>query len=45
VVVSTGYDESETARHFRGMQLAGFIQKPYTPSRLGQVIRAALARD
>ncbi len=34
VLLSSGYNEAETTNRFAGKGLAGFIQKPYTPSEL-----------
>ena len=34
VILTSGYDESEAMVRFQGAGLAGFIQKPYTASRL-----------
>lgn len=34
VLISSGYDESETFGRFSGQGLAGFIQKPYQPTAL-----------
>ncbi len=34
VILSSGYDEHEVFRHFKGKGLAGFIQKPYHPESL-----------
>ncbi len=34
VLLSSGYNETETTNRFAGKGLAGFIQKPYTPSEL-----------
>ncbi|HVN06439.1 MAG TPA: PAS domain S-box protein [Bryobacteraceae bacterium] len=42
VVLSSGYGENEALDRFRGMQLAGFIQKPYTPAQLAERIKAAI---
>lgn len=42
VVLTSGYDEHEVARRFHGMGLAGFLQKPYTPTELRTKIAEAL---
>jgi signal transduction histidine kinase/CheY-like chemotaxis protein len=42
VVVSSGYTESETMRIFLGQQVSGFIQKPYTSSRLAEKVKSAI---
>ncbi|MCB2228641.1 MAG: response regulator [Desulfarculaceae bacterium] len=34
VLLSSGFNEAETTNRFAGKGLAGFIQKPYTPSQL-----------
>jgi YesN/AraC family two-component response regulator len=39
VIVSSGYNEQDVARRFVGKGLAGFIQKPYKVSELGQKLR------
>ncbi len=41
VIVSTGYNEQETMSLFHGKGLAGFIQKPYEPSKLIEVVSRA----
>ena len=43
VILSSGYDESETMRRFNATGLAGFLQKPYTGVRLAEAIRSILA--
>jgi signal transduction histidine kinase/CheY-like chemotaxis protein len=42
VILSSGYNEVEATSRFTGIGLAGFIQKPYTCTRLAQVIRSVL---
>ena len=42
VIVSSGYSESETMRLFEGQRVSAFLQKPYTSSRLADVIAATL---
>ncbi|HVX66698.1 MAG TPA: ATP-binding protein [Bryobacteraceae bacterium] len=42
VIVSSGYSEPESMALFRGQRVSGFIQKPYTSSRLAQRVKAAL---
>jgi len=42
ILLSSGYDEEEVLSGFRGTQLAGFLQKPYTPAQLAEKIRAAI---
>jgi len=39
VILTSGYDESEAMVRFEGAGLAGFIQKPYTASRLIERVR------
>lgn len=34
VIISSGYDETETLLLFRGYSVCGLIQKPYTTKRL-----------
>jgi PAS domain S-box-containing protein len=43
VVISSGYGEQATALRFGEAPPAGFIQKPYTLQRLGEVLARALA--
>jgi CheY-like chemotaxis protein len=45
VLVSSGYSEIEVRRVFEGERLAGFIQKPYTASRLVEKVKAALTHS
>ncbi len=42
VVISSGYGEQETRAFFEGNPISGFIQKPYTASRIADVVGAAL---
>jgi PAS domain S-box-containing protein len=42
IVLSSGYDEEEVLGRFAGTQLAGFLQKPYTPVQLAEKIKAAI---
>jgi CheY-like chemotaxis protein len=42
VILSSGFNESDATRHFESGKLAGFLQKPYTLTRLGEQVRAAL---
>jgi two-component system, cell cycle sensor histidine kinase and response regulator CckA len=39
VIVSSGYNEQDVAQRFVGKGLAGFIQKPYKVSELGEKMR------
>jgi two-component system cell cycle sensor histidine kinase/response regulator CckA len=43
VVLSSGYSEIEAAQRFAGKGLAGFLQKPYTATQLGEKV-SQLAR-
>jgi len=43
VVLSSGFDEADTARRFRDIDPAGFLQKPYTYDDLIRVLRRALS--
>ena len=43
IILSSGYDEEEVLARLRGIQLDGFVQKPYTPARLAGKIKAAMA--
>ena len=45
IVLSSGYGEKEVLRRFQGMQLAGFVAKPYTPAQLAGKIKAAMSRE
>jgi signal transduction histidine kinase len=44
VILSSGYNEAEVVRRFAGGEFAGFIQKPYTSSRLREKIRRILEK-
>jgi len=43
VILSSGYNETETGDQFAFGILAGFIQKPYTPEALQQIMRQCLS--
>ncbi len=43
VILTSGYSESEIAVRFEGVQLEGFLQKPFRPADLLERIRFALA--
>jgi CheY-like chemotaxis protein len=43
VVVSSGYGEQETMPLFTGQQISGFLQKPFTPARLAEKVKNAIA--
>ena len=42
VMVSSGYSEAETMRFFQGYPVSGFVQKPYTATRLAEKVKACL---
>jgi len=42
VILSSGFNEAEVVRRFAARDLAGFIQKPYSSTRLKDKIRRAL---
>ena len=42
VILSSGFNEAEVVRRFAGAGLSGFIQKPYTSSRLIDKIKRTL---
>jgi CheY-like chemotaxis protein len=42
ILVSSGYNEIETMALFKGHEVAGFIQKPYTSKRLSDKVKSAL---
>jgi PAS domain S-box-containing protein len=42
IVLSSGYDETETTSRFAGYELGGFVQKPYRAAELVAKIREAL---
>jgi len=42
VIISSGYSEAETMTQFRGQPVAGFLQKPYTATRIAEAVKAAL---
>ncbi len=44
VVLSSGYDEEKALQEFGGLELAGFIQKPYTASDLVAKLRKAMKK-
>ena len=44
-VLSSGYNEPESAQEFIGKGLAGFIQKPYQLSELRKVVANTLNRN
>jgi two-component system cell cycle sensor histidine kinase/response regulator CckA len=44
VLVSSGFDQQEAARHFTAEGIAGFIQKPYTARALAKLVKQASRR-
>lgn len=42
ILLSSGYGEEEVLAQFAGTQVAGFLQKPYTPAQLAEKIKAAI---
>jgi two-component system, cell cycle sensor histidine kinase and response regulator CckA len=42
VILSSGYNEQEATNRFAGKGLAGFIQKPYPPMKLAEILRGIL---
>jgi len=42
VVLSSGYSEVEAIGRFAGKGIAGFLQKPYTLTSLGEKVRKIL---
>jgi CheY-like chemotaxis protein len=44
IILSSGFDESEAHRRFSNLDLAAFLQKPYTNDRLIEAVAAALQR-
>jgi PAS domain S-box-containing protein len=45
IILCSGYDEQEATRHFTGMGLAGFLQKPYQFKVLKQKLREIFTED
>jgi two-component system, cell cycle sensor histidine kinase and response regulator CckA len=44
VILTSGYDKEESVDHFAGVQLDGFVPKPFDYTELENAVRAALAR-
>ncbi|MBL1353028.1 MAG: PAS domain S-box protein [Zetaproteobacteria bacterium] len=44
VILSSGYNQQDATNRFAGKGLAGFIQKPYFPQALGDMMMEALAK-
>jgi two-component system CheB/CheR fusion protein len=45
VILSSGFDERETARKYAGLKPQGFLQKPYTSKRLVDAVSNVLNRQ
>ena len=45
VILCSGYTQEDVARQFAGVELDGFIEKPFTPSQLIDKLRTVLAED
>jgi CheY-like chemotaxis protein len=43
VLASSGYTESEGRRRLKGLEITGFIQKPYTAAQLKNAVQKALS--
>jgi DNA-binding NarL/FixJ family response regulator len=41
VILSSGYDEQDVQRRFDGLDLAGFVQKPYRLAVLAETVHKA----
>jgi len=44
VILSSGYNEQDATNRFAGKGLAGFIQKPYLPTALRDIIFKVLGQ-
>ena len=44
VVASSGYSEAEMMRRLAGQPVSGFLQKPFTSTRLAEQVKRALRR-
>jgi len=42
VVLTSGYSEEEATRRFAGQGLAGFLEKPFTPTQLRRLVTLAI---
>jgi DNA-binding NarL/FixJ family response regulator len=42
VLVSSGYSEGEAMAMFKGQEVSGFVQKPYTPAGIAAKVRLVL---
>jgi PAS domain S-box-containing protein len=45
VLICSGYSEAEVSREFAGLDIAGFIPKPFTSRQLSDRIQAALQKE
>ena len=45
IILCSGYTQEDVARQFAGVELDGFIEKPFTPSQLIGMLRAALSEN
>ena len=45
VVVSSGYSESEAMPLFKGQEVSGFVQKPYTSSGIAEKVKTCLGQS
>jgi len=42
VILSSGYNKEDTSHHFAAMDLAGFIQKPYSAEHLTEIVQTTI---
>ncbi len=45
VILCSGYTQEDVARQFVGVELDGFIEKPFAPSQLIDMLRTALSEE
>ena len=45
IILCSGYTQEDVAKQFVGVELDGFIEKPFTPSQLIGMLRTALSED
>ena len=45
VILCSGYTQEDVAKQFVGVELDGFIEKPFSPSQLIEKLRTALSED
>ena len=43
VVIASGYSEAEVMKLFAGQHVSGFLQKPFTPTRLAETIKKVIS--